>query len=140
MIAGRVDASGVPTILLDVGGRQWPCTLDTGFDRDVELSCELRPAVNARFFSRVRAQLAGGQDIEEECYRAQFPFDGETLIVHASFAPTDRILIGPAPAPASARDRLPEPQGAPAEGVLTAASVPSLRAPWREKTDRRLLL
>ncbi len=94
MIAGRVDASGVPTIVLDVGGRQWPCTLDTGFNGDVELPCELRSAVNAHFFSRVRAQLAGGQDIEEECYRAQFPFDGDTLTVHASFALTDRILIG----------------------------------------------
>jgi hypothetical protein len=37
MIQGTVTADGVPTVSLAVGGKNWPATIDTGFN--AILSC-----------------------------------------------------------------------------------------------------
>jgi len=45
-----IDGDGVPTIDLEVDGRSWRATVDTGFNGDLELPHGLGRAVNARFF------------------------------------------------------------------------------------------
>jgi predicted aspartyl protease len=94
MIGGIVDAEGAPVIQLSLAGRTWKAVLDTGFNGDLELPYALGPTVNARYFARGRADLAGGQNIEEEYYLVDFPFDGRTVRALASFVPGTEILIG----------------------------------------------
>ncbi|MFN3650156.1 MAG: hypothetical protein ACK47B_11305 [Armatimonadota bacterium] len=94
MITGAVDADGAPVISLSVAGRTWKAIIDTGFNGDLELPQALGPSVNARFFGRGRANLAGGQAIEEEYYLVDFPFDGSTVRALASFVTGSEILIG----------------------------------------------
>lgn len=94
MIRGSVDADGAPVISLSVGQRSWRAVVDTGFNGDLELPYALVPAVNARFFAHGRANLAGGQSVEEEYYLVDFPFDGQTVRAVASFVNGDEILVG----------------------------------------------
>jgi hypothetical protein len=54
----------------------------------------LRASVNPRFRARTRSLLAGGQEIDEDSYEVEFPFDGQTLDVEATFAPGGEILVG----------------------------------------------
>jgi hypothetical protein len=46
--------------MLPIAGRDWPATIDTGFNGDVELPDALRDPLNAQFVGRATA-LAGGQ-------------------------------------------------------------------------------
>ena len=54
MIRGTVTAAGVPTIVLTIAGRDWPATIDTGFNGDLELP--LGNFLNARYLGRVTAR------------------------------------------------------------------------------------
>lgn len=94
MIAGTVEAEGLPIIHLQVAGRTWRATIDTGFNGDLELPPAVEKAVNARFFAEGRADLAGGQGVQEDYYLVDFPFDGRTVRAVASFVPGSEILIG----------------------------------------------
>lgn len=94
MIAGRVDAEGVPAIEIEVMGRKWRAVIDTGFNGDLELPDALKDIMGAKFTGRIHSLLAGGQMIEEDGFRVEFPFDGETLLADATFVPQNEILIG----------------------------------------------
>ena len=94
MIHGTVSTSRVPTITLTIAGQEWAATIDTGFNGDLELPETLRNALNPRYIGRMISVLAGGQTIEEELYRVNFPFDGEMIQAEATFVADRDILIG----------------------------------------------
>ena len=94
MILGVVSIEGLPTINLAIAGRDWPATIDTGFNGDLELPDALREPLNAQFVGRATAALAGGQSVEEELYLVDFPFDGRIVQAEATFVSGSRILIG----------------------------------------------
>ena len=87
MIQGRVTSRGVPTVSIPVAGSDWPATIDTGFNGDLELPEALRMAVNPRFTGQIVSSLAGGQVIEEDAFVVDFPFDGEMILATATFVP-----------------------------------------------------
>jgi len=94
VIVGAVSADGVPIITLAIAGQEWPAVLDTGFNGDLELPEDLRPALNARYVGRVTSALAGGQHLEEDVYVVEIPFDGHIVHAEATFVPGEQILIG----------------------------------------------
>jgi predicted aspartyl protease len=77
-----------------VAGQVWPAVVDTGFNGDLELPDHLRPHVNARFRGTCLSVLAGGQSVLEDVFVVDFPFDGRTVVVAATFVPHGPILIG----------------------------------------------
>src|ERR1041384_7420245 len=91
---GTVSTDGVPTIPLQIAGRDWPAVIDTGFNGDLELPEDLRGVLNARRVGRVTSALAGGQTIEEDVYLVELPFDGQIIHAEATFVPSSHILIG----------------------------------------------
>ena len=93
-MTGTVTDDGVPIIMIPVAGQMLPGIIDTGFNGDVELPEELRESLNARFIGRMSSLLASGQQIEQDVYLVDFPFDGETIVAEATFVPGDEILIG----------------------------------------------
>ena len=94
MIPGVVSVQGLPTIILVIAGRDWPATIDTGFNGDLELPVALRDTLNARFVGRATAALGGGQSVEEDVYLLDFPFNGRIVQAEATFVSGSRILIG----------------------------------------------
>ena len=93
MIVG-VTLNGSPVILLVVAGQTWPGIIDTGFNSDLELPDRLRLQLHLRYQGQSLSILAGGQRIVEDVYHVDFPFDGQTIIAEATFAPGNEILIG----------------------------------------------
>lgn len=91
---GTVTEERVPVVELIVDGREWRAVIDTGFNGYLELPESLRAAVQAQFIGHLESALAAGQTIVEENYIVEFPFDGETLEVEATFSPGNDILIG----------------------------------------------
>jgi predicted aspartyl protease len=89
-----VSVQGLPTIILPIAGRDWPATIDTGFNGDLELPDALREPLNALFGGRANAALAGDQSVEEDLYLVDFPFDGQMVQAEATFVSGSRILIG----------------------------------------------
>ena len=85
MILGVVSVQGLPTITLAIDGRDWPATIDTGFNGDLELPEALREPLNAHFVGRATAALAGGQSVEEDLYLVDFPFYGPIVHAQAKF-------------------------------------------------------
>ena len=85
MILGVVSLQGLPTIILPIAGQDWPATIDTGFNGDLELPDVLRDPLNAQFVGRATAALAGGQTVEEDLYLVDFPFDGRVVQAEATF-------------------------------------------------------
>lgn len=94
MIQGQVSEKGIPTISLPVAGSDWPATVDTGFNGDLELPEALRMSVNPRYSGQISSALAGGQVIDEDTFDVDFPFDGEMILATATFVPAGNILIG----------------------------------------------
>lgn len=94
MISGEVSSDGVPTIVLELVGRRWEATIDTGFNGYLELPLELKNLLPSRYIGEIRSVLAGGQAIDEDAYRLQFPFDGETMRAVATYVDTGQILVG----------------------------------------------
>ena len=94
MILGVVSVQGLPTIILPIAGQDWPATIDTGFNGDLELPDALRDTLNAHFVGRAMVALAGGQSVEEDVYLVDFPFDGRIVQAEATFVTGNRILIG----------------------------------------------
>jgi predicted aspartyl protease len=94
VILGVVSVQGLPTIILRIAGQDWPATIDTGFNGDLELPDALRDTLNAQFVGRATATLAGGQSVEEDVYLVDFPFDGRIVQAEATFVTGNRILIG----------------------------------------------
>lgn len=91
---GTVTEERVPVVELIVDGREWRAVIDTGFNGYLELPESLRAVVKAKFIGHPESALAAGQTIVEENYTVEFPLDGETIEVEATFAPGDDILIG----------------------------------------------
>ena len=94
MILGVVSVQGLPTIILPIVGQDWPATIDTGFNGDLELPDALRDTLNAHFVGRATVALAGGQSVEEDVYLVDFPFDGQVVQAEATFVSGSRILLG----------------------------------------------
>ena len=94
MITGHVSDQGLPVIALEVAGQTWSAIIDTGFNGDLELPDALRGRVNDRPVGRLRSALAGGRMVEEDAYSVDFPFDGRSHQVMATFVPDPQILIG----------------------------------------------
>jgi predicted aspartyl protease len=94
VILGVVSVQGLPTIILPIAGQDWPATIDTGFNGDLELPDALREPLKAQFVGRATAVLAGGQSVEEDVYLVDFPFDGRIVQAEATFVTGNRILIG----------------------------------------------
>jgi len=94
VIQGHISSKGVPTIFIPIAGSDWPATVDTGFNGDLELPEALRGLVNPRFSGRVASALAGGQLIREDAFLVDFPFDGVLVEATATFVAGGNILIG----------------------------------------------
>ena len=94
MIAGSVTDDGVPTVELHVGGQPWQGTIDTGFNGQLELPEQLRGHVNAQLVGRATSLLAANQQIEEDLFLFDFPFDGRVVRAQATFSDSDTLLIG----------------------------------------------
>lgn len=94
MIQGVVTGDGVPAIQIQVGGRLWRAIVDTGFNGDLELPERLRSHVNAQFIGRTTSLLAANQQVEEDVYLVDFPFDGHVTRAQATLVDGDEILIG----------------------------------------------
>lgn len=92
MILGVVSVQGLPTIILPIAGQDWPATIDTGFNGDLELPDALRDTLNAHFVGRATVALAGGQSVEEDVYLVDFPFDGRVV----QLFPGVVFFLGPA--------------------------------------------
>ena len=94
MIEGVISSDGVPAIEVEVGGRRWRAIIDTGFNGELELPERLRLHVNARYVGNVTSILAANQEVKEDVYEVDFPFDGRLFQVQATFVAGDEILIG----------------------------------------------
>jgi predicted aspartyl protease len=94
VIEGRVSDDGVPVIRIPVAGQNWLAVIDTGFNGYLELPERLRPFVRPQFIGILESVLAAGKVVAEENFEVDFPFDGQTLTVEATFAPGDEILVG----------------------------------------------
>ena len=94
MMHGAVSDRGIPIITLFIAGKKWPATIDTGFNRDLELPEALRNVLNPQYVGRVTSALAGGQTIEEDVYLVDFPFDGDIVQARGTFVADSDILIG----------------------------------------------
>jgi hypothetical protein len=94
MIAGAVTVDRVPMVRLPIAGREWAAIVDSGFNDDLELPEALRDFVNPKFEVEVISQLAGNQQIREDGYRVDFPFDGRTMPALATFVEGEEILLG----------------------------------------------
>lgn len=94
MIEGRVTSDGVPKIVLEVEGRQWTAVIDTGFNGYLELPAALQAPLNAVYFGQVVSALGGGQELEEEAYYVEFPWDGDRVTAEVTFVDGDEILVG----------------------------------------------
>jgi predicted aspartyl protease len=94
VIQGSVSGDGIPIVHLVIAGRDWPATIDTGFNGDLELPEALRSSVNPRFLVRASFFLAAGQSVEEDVYLIDFPFDGLMVEAQTTFVPDVDILIG----------------------------------------------
>jgi predicted aspartyl protease len=94
LIEGTVSDDGVPAIDVEVAGESWRAIIDTGFNGELELPERLREHSNARLVGRVTSVLAANQRVEEDVYLVDFPFDGTTVRVQATFVDGDEILMG----------------------------------------------
>ena len=94
MIEGIVTADGVPLVEIEVGDDRVRAIVDTGFNGDLELPEQLRSHVNARFVGCVTSHLAANQQIEEDVFLVDFPFDGLTNRAQATFVDGEEVLIG----------------------------------------------
>ena len=94
MIEGIVTEDGVPAINVEIGSQGWQAIIDTGFNGELELPERLRSLVNAQFVGRATSLLAANQRIEEDVFLVDFPFDGRTDRVQATFVDGEEILIG----------------------------------------------
>ena len=95
MIQGVVSQQGVPTIRLPIANQEWPATIDTGFNGDLELPEALRASIDiVDYLGPTKFALAGGQTLVETVYLVEFPFDGEVIRARATFAPDSQILLG----------------------------------------------
>jgi predicted aspartyl protease len=93
LIVGTVTADGVPVIEVEVGSQRWRAIIDTGFNGELELPDPLRLHLNPQFVGRVTSLLAANQRIEEDVFLVDFPFDGWTVRVQATFVDGEEILI-----------------------------------------------
>jgi hypothetical protein len=64
MIQGTVTDIGVPIITIPIAGKEWPATIDTGFNGDLELPEALRNVLKPQYVGRVTSGLAGGQTVD----------------------------------------------------------------------------
>ena len=94
MTDGIITEDGVPAIVVDVGSQRSRAIIDTGFNGELELPERLRSHVNAQFVGRATSLLAANQRIEEDVFLVDFPFDGRTVRVQATFVDGEEILIG----------------------------------------------
>ena len=94
MISGTVNQNGVPEVTIQVAGQSWPAIIDTGFNGDLELPVALFPILSPVFRGRIQSLLAAGQNIVQDYYDVNFPFDGRTLSAEATFTPSAEVLIG----------------------------------------------
>ena len=53
MIQGTVTDIGVPIITIPIAGKEWPATIDTGFNGDLELPEALRNVLKPQYVGRV---------------------------------------------------------------------------------------
>ncbi len=91
---GTVTLDGVPIITLQIAGREWRATIDTGFNGYLELPDVLLRPLNPQYIGQVTSILAGGQSIEEELYQVNFLFDDREIFAEATFVDDSDILIG----------------------------------------------
>ena len=94
MIHGTVNDVDQPVVELDIAGRVWEALIDTGFNGDIELPQDLFAALHPRFVGTAVSLLGAGQTAAEDAYLVEIPFDGEDLLVEATFVADDMILIG----------------------------------------------
>jgi predicted aspartyl protease len=94
LIDGIITEDGVPAIDVELVSQHWQAIIDTGFNGELELPERLRSHMNAEFVGRVTSLLAANQRIEEDVFLVDFPFDGRTARVQATFVDGDAILIG----------------------------------------------
>jgi predicted aspartyl protease len=94
MIDGIVTEDGDPVITLNVGGRDWPALIDTGFNGDLQLPEDCRGSIPLTLAGRVSSILANNDVIEEDTYLTTIPFDGEVVIPTVTFVVGNEVLIG----------------------------------------------
>ena len=94
MSQGRVRSDGTPIIFVPIGGENWTAVIDTGFNGDLELPDALRQTLIPRYQYPIISVLGGGQNVIEDAYEVDFPFDGRIVLTEATFVSSTEILIG----------------------------------------------
>lgn len=94
MIRGQISADGVPTIDIQIQDQTWKAIVDTGFNGELELPIRLQQFINSEFVGRAISLLAANQQIEEDIYLVDFPFDGRVRRAQSTFVDGDEILVG----------------------------------------------
>jgi predicted aspartyl protease len=94
MIQGRVRSDGTPIIFVPIGGESWTAVIDTGFNGDLELPDAFRQTLNPCYQYPIISGLGGGQNVVEDAYEVDFPFDGRIVLAEATFVSSSEILIG----------------------------------------------
>ena len=94
MIGGRVTDEGEPIIWIHIGGRNWPATVDTGLNGDLQLPQECRQLIDTSYAGRSTWILADNTRLEEDVYLANVEFDEGQVPAIVSFQRAENILIG----------------------------------------------
>lgn len=69
MINGTVTLDGVPIITLQIAGREWRATIDTGFNGYLELPDVLLRPLNPQYIGQVTSILAGVRVFKKDFIR-----------------------------------------------------------------------
>jgi predicted aspartyl protease len=94
VISGTVNSDWEPVIILTIAGQDWEAVVDTGFNDDLELPHALFGPLTPQYEGEVETTLAAGQVVVETIFSITISFDGLATQARASFAATDRILLG----------------------------------------------
>lgn len=71
-----VTSNGELVIILSVAGRDWPATVDAGFNDDLQLPRSCQNALSAILDSRQAWRFANQPEVEEDLYLVRIPFGG----------------------------------------------------------------
>ena len=96
MVTGEVTPDGEVVVRISVAGQVWRAVIDPGFNGHVELPEALFRQLRPLFHTQALVELAAGQEIVEDIFIVDFPFDGHIIAADATFVDGADILIGTA--------------------------------------------
>jgi hypothetical protein len=94
VISGIVSEEGTPLIPIPIGGHEWIGIIDSEFNGDLQLPESLRQFFNPRFIAPTVSVLANGQELTEDSFEIDFPFDGQVVRAETTFVLEGDLLVG----------------------------------------------